>query len=157
MRDEHVFAILLHSIIRTMLLRQPIDEAYAEIFKSTYPCGVFGKFSRTIDREYLQKICDLIYSTDKREVNQASCYSASLVAQLVAFAHGIATEMAFGIRKQDEKVVGHAWLEIKKGAAILTINPGNENLNHYSVIKRLNPLYIVEKYVENLCATGSRY
>src|ERR1700675_504985 len=99
MRDERALVFLLHSVVRGMLLNPSLDDPYLAIVKSIYPCAVRGEFitvSRRIDQRYLQGLCDYIYELDERETSYSSCYSASVVIQLIAFVHGVASEMFLG-------------------------------------------------------------
>jgi hypothetical protein len=140
-----------------MLLNQPVNEAYLAIFKSIFPCAVRGDFSASsqrIDRRYLQGICDYIYEMDEKESSYASCYSASVVAQVIAFSHGLASEMVLGVKKQDEKIVGHAWIEIIGQPTGHTISPGSVRIDDFQVLRRYNPEEIIRSWVEEKCASG---
>jgi len=154
MKNEGLYLFLTHSLVRAMLLGQPKNDAYLSIFKSIFPGAVKGEFASKlshVNRFYLQEVCDSIYQTDLLEIGSASCYSASIVVQSVAFLHGISSEMVIGIKKQDEKVVGHAWVELcseESGSEI--INPGRMDLNEYRVLNRINPETIVSEWAAKI-------
>ncbi|RQS63000.1 hypothetical protein DID96_30635 [Burkholderia sp. Bp8963] len=102
MKNESAYIFLTHSLVRSFLLGQPVSDAYLGIFKSIYPAAVRGEFADApnhIDQTYLQEVCDSIYQADLLEVGTASCYSASIVVQSLAFLHGIPSDMVIGVKK----------------------------------------------------------
>ncbi len=154
MKNEIAYIHLAHNFVRAMLLCQPVDSAYLRIFKSIFPGAIRGEFARSshrVDRSYLQGICDCIYLTDMHETDRASCYSACIVVQAFAFLHGIRSDMVLGVRKQDEKLIGHAWLELHTDSPSPDIvNPGEIGLHEYRVLTRMNPEAAITQWANSL-------
>ena len=154
MKSESAYIFLTHSLVRAFLLGHSISDAYLYIFKSVFPAAIRGEFSDTsdhIDQTYLQEVCDSIYQSDLLEVGTASCYSASIVVQSLAFLHGIPSDMVIGVKKQDEKIVGHAWVELaRKGSRLEIVNPGRIDLSEYRALTRMNPETAVAEWVASI-------
>lgn len=154
MKNEHTYIFLAHSLVRAMLLSHPIGDAYLGIFKSIFPGAAKGEFAGTsspIDQNNLQKVCDFIYQADLLEIGGASCYSASIVVQALAFLHGIQSDIVIGVKRQDEKIVGHAWVELhREGVCPEIVNPGYANLNDYRALTRMNPEMAVAEWVDSI-------
>jgi hypothetical protein len=88
-----------------MLLSQSINDAYLGIFKSIFPSAVRGDFANATDhvnQSYLQEVCDSIFQADLLEIGSASCYSASIDVQSLAFLHGIPSDMVIGIKREGQ-------------------------------------------------------
>ncbi|MCY1212154.1 Transglutaminase-like superfamily protein [compost metagenome] len=154
MKNDGAYVFLAHSLVRAMLLSQPISDAYLGIFKSIFPGAVRGEFAGAvghIDRSNLQEVCDFIYRPDLLEIGGASCYSASIVVQALAFLHGIPSDMVIGVKRQDEKIVGHAWVELcREGSRPEIVNPGGTDLNDYRALTRMNPETAVTGWVASI-------
>ena len=153
MKNENSYIFLAHGLTRAILRSQPIGESYLNIFKTIFPVAILDPYdsSLNIDQQYLQMVCDTIYEFDAFEVGGASCYSACIVAQALAFLHGISSEMVIGICKQDEKIVGHAWIELVGNQHKRTIiNPGRLNLREFREFSRLNPERVVAEWASSL-------
>jgi hypothetical protein len=148
--DRHLI-FLLHGLIRAHLLARPVDEAYLAICKSVYPGAVFGNFSslmRSRDHRYLNDICDYIYELDRNESSYASCYSASIAVQLVAITCGIDSEIAIGVKKQDKKIIGHAWVETRGFQPKKIITPGRTCIDGFKIVKHLHPETSIQAWME---------
>ncbi|SDV47381.1 lasso peptide biosynthesis protein [Chitinasiproducens palmae] len=139
--DTHLF--IVHGVVRAILLDRPVKDAYLAIFKSVFPGAVLGRFgclSRRTAPLHLQRVCDSLYRIDNVGTACASCYSATIVAQLLAFASSLPSEMVVGVKKQDGKIVGHAWLELGMGMTVPAIvNPGQVDLAEYRPMSRMAP------------------
>lgn len=66
-------------------------------------------------------------------VKDGSCWKRSAVLRRYLQLNGIETEVVFGVRRQDETLAGHAWLE-RDGAPFLEREPP-----HYTVTYRYPP------------------
>lgn len=154
MKNDGTYIFLVHSLVRAILLGQSIDDAYLGIFKSIFPGAIRGEFASDagcIGRSYLQEVCDTIYRADLLEIGGASCYSASIVVQVLAFLHGIPSEMVIGVKRQDGKIAGHAWVELcRDGSRREIINPGRMDLNDYCALTRMNPETAVAGWVASI-------
>ncbi|RQZ41213.1 MULTISPECIES: lasso peptide biosynthesis B2 protein [unclassified Burkholderia] len=154
MKNDGAYIFLTHSLVRAMLLGRPVSDAYLGIFKSIFPGAVRGRYAGAvgrIDQPYLQEVCDSIYQADLLEMGGASCYSASIVVQALAFLHGIPSDLVIGVKRQDEKVVGHAWIELcRTGSVPEIVNPGRMDLNEYRALTRMNPETAVTGWVASL-------
>jgi hypothetical protein len=130
-------------------MRQSTNEAYLSIFKYIFPISLRRRFlCYDIDREYLQGVCNTIYRDDLLELGGASCYSASIVAQSLAYIHNIPSNMVIGIKKEDSKIIGHAWVElIKKHSKNEIISPGSIDISEYKVLHRINPENAVIEWI----------
>ncbi|HTI19155.1 MAG TPA: lasso peptide biosynthesis protein [Trinickia sp.] len=150
MNNERRLIFLLHSVIRALLLERSVDDAYLAICKTVMPGIVMGQFTRStkIDSHYLQTVCDFIYQMDNQEWSYASCYSASIVAQLIASANNIDSDIIIGIKKQDGKISGHAWVQIRSVHPKQIISPGRVSVDDLKVIKRLHPEKALQSWMQ---------
>ncbi|MEA3122153.1 MAG: hypothetical protein QOH33_1714, partial [Paraburkholderia sp.] len=149
--NEQRLIFLMHGMIRMLLIERPIDEAYLAICKSVFPGAALGRFAPPRDknhRDYLTGICDYIYELDDNEYSYATCYSASIAVQLVALACGIETEVVIAVKKQDRKLVGHAWVEIIGSHSKQIVAPGQTCIDGFKVIKRLHPEKAIQAWME---------
>lgn len=162
-RDEERLVFLLHALIRTLLVERPVEEAYLGICKSVLPGLVLGEFgepgSHPAVREmaslrYLTRICDYIYALDDKEWSYASCYSASIAVQLIALARGVPARIAIGVKKQDAKMVGHAWVELGDAPTAAVINPGRVCVDDFKVVKRLDAETALQLWMRKTCDSG---
>jgi len=152
MRNEQPLIFALHGLIRSVLMERPVDEAYLFICKAIFPGAVLGQLappSGSIDHRYLKRVCDFIYELDKKEWSYTSCYSASITAHIIAFSCDIPSEIAIGVKRQDKKITGHAWLEVEGADETHIINPGHANVGDFQVIKRLKPEATIESWMKN--------
>jgi len=140
----------LHSLVRAILKEHSIEHGYLIICKSMFPSFTLNapRLRDEIDIRYLQRICDDIYLLDKQELSYTSCYSACIVAQVVAMSYGLATEIVVGIKKQDKKIIGHAWLEHTLGRQTQIANPGDVNSHDFTEIKRLTPEPAIQTWMK---------
>jgi Transglutaminase-like superfamily len=151
MSNEQRLIFLMHGMIRMFLIERPVDEAYLAICKSVFPGAVLGKFTAPRDKshlDYLTKICNYIYELDDNEYSYASCYSASIAIQLIALANGIDSEIVIGVKKQDRKLVGHAWVEIIGSHSKQIVTPGQTCIDGFKVVKRLHPEKAIQAWME---------
>jgi Transglutaminase-like superfamily len=151
MSNEQRLIFLLHGAIRALLVDRPVDEAYLAICKSIFPGTVLGEFTAPFgkgDHRYLTDICDYIYALDDNELSYASCYSASIAVQLIALAGGIDSEIVVGVKKQDRKMVGHAWVETVGFQPKRIISPGRIGISDFKVVKRLHPEKAIQSWME---------
>ncbi|WP_181321788.1 lasso peptide biosynthesis protein [Trinickia symbiotica] len=151
MNSEQRHILLLHGLVRALLLERAIDDAYLTICKNVFPGAVLGNFPaspKTIDHHYLTRICDFIYELDGKEWSYASCYSASIVVQLISLVFGVDSEIIIGVKKQDQKMIGHAWVELSGVNRKQIITPGRIGINEFKVIKRLRPENAIQSWME---------
>lgn len=151
MNNEQRLIFLLHGLVRSALASRPVDEAYLAVCKSVFPGVVLGQSgiaAAKVKPDYLPAICDFIYELDDKEVSYASCYSASIVIQLIALAHGIDSEIVIGIKRQDEKIVGHAWVETIGIRPKQIITPGRSPIDDFKVVKRLHPEKSIQSWIK---------
>ena len=141
--------LALHGLVRAVLTQNSMEHGYLIICKSIYPSLVYktniSKYA--LGQRELQEICDHIYSFDKEEVSYASCYSACISAQLIAMAHKVPSEIIIGMKKQDKKITGHAWLECEISRQREIINPGNIDITDFHETKRLNPEITIKNWM----------
>jgi hypothetical protein len=151
MTNEQRLIFVMHGMIRMFLIERPVDEAYLAICKSIFPGAALGKFSTPRNknqRDYLTKICDYICELDDNEYSYASCYSTSIAVQMIALASGIDSEVVVGVKKQDRKLVGHAWVEIIESCSLQIVTPGRTCIDGFRVIKRLHPERAIQAWME---------
>lgn len=151
MNDEQRLIFLLHSLVRALLLERSIDDAYLAICKNVFPGTVLGKFPvspEKIDHRYLMRVCDYIYELDDNEWSYASCYSASIVIQLMSLSFGFDSEIVIGVKKQDRKMIGHAWVEMSGSIQKQIITPGRIGIKDFKVVKRLHPETAIQSWME---------
>ena len=133
-------------------MERPVDEAYLFICKAIFPGAVLGQLAPSpgsVDHRYLKSVCDFIYELDEKEWSYASCYSACIAAHIIAMSCGIPSEIAIGVKRQDKKITGHAWLEIKDSDETHIVNPGRAHIGDFQVIKRLKPETTIESWMKN--------
>lgn len=148
MRNEKICIALAHALIRQVLMRSSVEKAYEKIFRSLFPYSVLVKYGSHFNCggiSALQSACDFIYELDEGEVGSASCYSASITVQALAFLSGLPADMLIGLRMSDKKITGHAWVEVFDGSTTQIVNPGRVATEEYQVVKRLRPEVVVER------------
>lgn len=151
MNNEHQHILLLHALVRALILDRPIDDAYLAICKNVFPGTVFGSFANSakgVNHSYLVSACDFIYELDHKEWSYASCYSASIVIHLMSFVSGIDSEIVIGVKKQDAKMVGHAWVELNESNRKKIVTPGRIAIENFKIIKRLHPEHAIQSWME---------
>lgn len=150
MKPESQMLLSLHSLVRAILKEHSIENGYLIICKAMFPSFTLSthRFRDEIHISDLQRICDDIYLLDKQELSYASCYSACIVAQVVAMSYGTPTEIVVGIKKQDKKIIGHAWLEWTRGQQTQIANPGDVNPRDFTEIKRLAPEPAIQTWMK---------
>jgi hypothetical protein len=143
MKYDRVYIALIHAMVKNLLMAYPVEEAHARIFRHLFPYTVWEKFERKAGESCeraLQRVCDVVYELDEAEAGRASCYSASLVAQALAYLWRQPVELVIGLRRSDQKIFGHAWLEIAGGDGVVrVVSPGRVPVGAYRVSKRLAP------------------
>ncbi|HVW52266.1 MAG TPA: lasso peptide biosynthesis protein [Trinickia sp.] len=151
MKYEQSLLLVVHSLVRAILISNPIDPGYLMICKAVFPGYVLQPRQRWSSTAIVQleRICDDIYRLDGRELSYASCYSACITAQAIGLIKGIRSEIVLGVKKQDEKLVGHAWLECNAEREVKIITPGKIATTEFTEIKRLNPEKVVQNWITN--------
>lgn len=158
MNNEQCLIDLLHCTVRNILINQSVSDPYLSIIKAVYPSSLFSEVkTKPINNHYLQSICNYIYDINNEQVNYSSCYSASIVVQIIAMAHGVSSEIVIGIKKQDMKVLGHAWVEVNTRGGLFVANPGYINIKDFKPIRKLNPNNVLHNWMEGKCASGQCY
>ena len=158
MHPDRTVLALLHCVVRAVLLdtRQGrTGDPYLALVRAVYPYAVFGGARPPPDGEALQAACDTICRLDDGGTGLVSCYSASMVVQLLAMAHGLSSEMLIGVRKQDQRLSGHAWVEVRLRNGICCINPGRLELSRYRILRRRAPEAELLQWMKARCAAGS--
>jgi hypothetical protein len=149
MTHEESLLIALHSLVRSVLTGNSIEHGYLIVCKALFPGYVLQRRRHTssADIAKLERICKDIYHLDDIEVSSASCYSACVTAQAFCLSIGVESEIVIGITKQDEKLVGHAWLECELRGRTKIITPGSIDTTIFTETKRLNPEETVTKWM----------
>lgn len=150
MKPDSPILLPLHSLVRAILQQNSVEHGYLIICKSVFPSFVLrtDSIKGEIEPTDLQKICDYLYLLDEQELSYTSCYSACIAAQIVAMTYGIPTEIIIGIRKQDKKIVGHAWLEYTLDRQTKIANPGDADPRDFTEVKRLCPETTVQTWMK---------
>jgi len=81
---------------------------------------------------------------DERGDLTASCLSVALTVQTILYSCGIDSFLVIGIKKVDEKIYSHAWVELTDGTII---DPQNES-GHFKVLNKFLMKEQVRKWVE---------
>jgi len=103
MKNERAYIFMLHGVVRALLLNSTASEASLAIYKAVFPGAVGDRFLATrrhIDQSYLQMVADLLYEMDRQEIGYSSCYSVSLVLQIIAFVHGVDSQILLGVKNR---------------------------------------------------------
>jgi hypothetical protein len=82
------------------------------------------------DLEKAAAIAAIVELAARRRLAQATCLRRSLVLWYLLRRQGIDSEIRLGIRKQDDRALGHAWVEIDGHI----INDDSETIQHYTRI-----------------------
>lgn len=148
---EQSLLLVVHSLVRSILISNPIDQGYLMICKAVFPGYALQpcqKCSPTAVIDFA-RVCDDIYRLDERELSYASCYSACITAQAIGLINGFRSELVLGVKKQDEKLIGHAWLECNAGGEVKLITPGKIDTTVFTAIKRLDPEKTIQNWMTN--------
>ncbi|WP_206951346.1 lasso peptide biosynthesis protein [Trinickia acidisoli] len=150
MKHDVPMILALHGLVRAILTNHSIEDGYLIICKSLFPSFIFRTttYVQGTDSVDLQSICDAIYRLDESELSYASCYSACMVAQIVAMTYGIPAEIIVGIKKQDKKLLGHAWLEYAANGRTQIVNPRGADPRDFTEIKRLTPETTIQTWMK---------
>lgn len=128
---------MLHDMIRSMCLSMNFKDVFSIICNHSF-CLV-DNFSQInlpkIGQNFFQNLANLLYTLDQKESVVASCYSVSLTAFCIAASRGLNPYLVIGLDKLDEKLRGHAWIELPGGCLA---NPGLLDITKMSVLHKWN-------------------
>jgi hypothetical protein len=127
---------LLHGVVRTLIVELGFEASIRTLALSHYHLHENPNRSgfRKMSPRQLQDTADWLYRLDQEERIVASCYSVALTVDLLAFSQGESPALLLGLRKLDEHLLGHAWLQMPSGRII---NPGRQSLENMVIMKRL--------------------
>jgi hypothetical protein len=107
-------------MVRCLLLQHGFERAYAMIAVQMFP--LFESASRRrvapIRRQQLSELGLYLYELDDQESLTTSCLSIAIMIQALLFSCGQEAELIIGVRKQDAKLLGHAWVQLGDGQVI---------------------------------------
>ena len=129
-------ALSTHELIRNDCIELSIEKAFEKIASLAF-CnreGVEGFFP-LIKINELKQICKFLYYADQKGWIVSSCYSISLTLFYFGTVFGHKMEIIMGVRKIDERLVGHAWVKCDNEKIL---NPGNFDIDSLSIIKTLS-------------------
>ncbi len=66
----------------------------------------------------------------------------------MSFVSGIDSEIVIGVKKQDAKMVGHAWVELNESNRKKIVTPGRIAIENFKIIKRLHPEHAIQSWME---------
>ena len=141
--------MLLHAVVRGMLLTGGLEQGYGLIFRSILPfvsnCG--QKPAMTV--RDLQRLAARLYRGDKEMAFTSSCLSISVLIQMLSFWCGIPAELRIGLRKEDGKLLGHAWVVCEMDGRQVTISTGATEPAAYRVTRTFEPTHRSWKWTTN--------
>ena len=107
-----------------------------------------------IDYRQLTTFSSELYEMDEKNLLVSSCVSIAMTNQFLLYSCGVQSDLVIGIKKMDEKLFSHAWIETEDGQKI---DPQN-HLGELTVMNRFILKNQVEKWVssqyENLDGSG---
>src|SRR5947209_8304588 len=107
-------AALLHNVVRSLVTELGFEASYRLLALQLF--GLHENPNRQgfeqLSAKDLQEIADWLYRLDEEERIVASCYSVSLTLDLMAYSQGENPVLVMGLKKVDEKLLGHAWLQL---------------------------------------------
>ena len=153
MSSPKFIAALLHNVVRSMILELGFEPSYRILALQHFHLheNPDRRGFERLSAKDMRQVADWLYRLDAEERVVASCYSVSLTLQLMAYAQGDNPEMVIGLKKADEKLLGHAWLKLRSGEVI---NPGNESLENMAVMRRLVMVDVVNQWAMAACRSG---
>jgi hypothetical protein len=148
--DLKTYGTTLHAMVRCLLLHHGFDRAYAMIAVQMFP--LFESASRRrvapLHRNQLDDLGRYLYDLDEQESLTTSCLSIAIVTQTLLFSCGHEAELIIGVRKQDAKLLGHAWVQLVDGQVI---DP-NDLRRGMVVLQRFSMRAQVEQWVATIMA-----
>jgi len=141
-----IYFVSLHTLIRHLLLDKGFNETFYELSVRYFPLynGYGTNKMRRPNIKELEFLSKYVSQMDERGDLTASCLSVALTVQTILYSCGIDSFLVIGIKKVDEKIYSHAWVELTDGTII---DPQNES-GHFKVLNKFLMKEQVRKWVE---------
>lgn len=120
------YFITVHGFVRMLLLEYDFEEAYEKIAVHLFPlyASASGRKVNEIDLDELSQSGQLLYRLDEEDHLVTSCVSIAITIQAILFCGGYDSDLIIGVKKIDQKLFSHAWVQLKCGKKI---DPNNKN------------------------------
>lgn len=138
----------IHAFGRMMLLNNEFEEAYKNIAIHLFPlyASAGQRHAGNIDTYNLEQYGKHLYALDEDDHLITSCVSIALTIQSVLFSSGCNANLLIGVKKIDDKLFSHAWVQLENG---VSIDPNNKNKN-LKVLQTYNMTNYAERWVLSL-------
>ncbi|MEK5333082.1 lasso peptide biosynthesis B2 protein [Lysinibacillus sp. FSL W8-0992] len=115
----------IHGFVRFILLEYDFEEAYEKIAVHMYPlyASATDRKVNEIDIDELYRLGQLLYRLDEDDHLVTSCVSIAVTIQAILFSGGYESDLLIGVKKIDQKLFSHAWVQLKNGKKI---DPNNK-------------------------------
>jgi hypothetical protein len=140
MNEEYFTTV--HGFVRMILLEYDFEEAYEKIAVHMFPlyASATGRKVNKIDIDELYRLGQLLYRLDEDDYLVTSCVSIAVTIQAILFSGGYESDLLIGVKKIDQKLFSHAWVQLKNGKKI---DPNNKNED-----LKILQIYEMSKYTE---------
>lgn len=150
--DLQPYAAVLHTLVRCLVLQYGFERAYHLIAVQLFPLfeSAHRRGAASVRPAQLVALGDYLYTLDDQESLTTSCLSIAIATQAVLFSVGQEADLLIGVKKQDRKLLGHAWVCLPDGQVI---DPGIQGRG-LTLLHRFTMRAEVEKWVGDICAFG---
>lgn len=157
---EKALTRALHAIIRDLLPKGTIDSVRTNIFSVLYPTRHWLFEMRPANSPDLAPsdislMCSYLEHLEKNEKTTSSCSSITLTAEALAYAGNLESKLLIGLRKDDFKLLGHAWLEIIVDGKMHLINPNDQPVHEFTPIVTEGADGLLLKWTNEQCFPGA--
>ncbi|HEK9103804.1 lasso peptide biosynthesis B2 protein [Bacillus sp. Xin] len=137
-----------HAFVRMMLLEYDFEEAYEKIAIHMYPLytSASARKIKDIETNELRNHGKILYDLDENDHLITSCVSIAVTIQSILFSNGLDANLLIGVKKIDNKLFSHAWVELENGESI---DPNNKNKD-LQVLQKYSMHTYAERWVLSL-------
>lgn len=123
---NHEYFTTVHAFVRMMLLNYDFEEAYEKIAIHLFPlyASAQQRGAGLLDIDELHQNGEYLYSLDEDDHLVTSCVSIALTIQSILFSNGSDADLMIGVKKIDDKLFSHAWVQMENGKSI---DPNHKN------------------------------
>ncbi|MEC1259171.1 lasso peptide biosynthesis B2 protein [Bacillus swezeyi] len=148
LEKKHEYFTAVHAFVRMMLLNHEFEEAYEKIAVHMFPLYASAKQRNAarLNTHDLQEHGKQLYSLDEADHLVTSCVSIALTIQSILFSNGCNADLLIGVKKIDDKLFSHAWVQLENGDSI---DPNNKNKD-LRVLQTYNMTDYAERWVLSL-------
>lgn len=142
---NRIYFTTVHGFVRMMLLEYDFEEAYEKIAVHMFPLYASANCRKVsqIEINELHTLGQMLYTLDEDDHLVTSCVSIAVTIQSILFSAGNESDLLIGVKKIDQKLFSHAWVQLRNGDKI---DPNNKNRD-LKVLKKYDMNKYAEKWV----------